>query len=820
MSDPSALDYRVDEIRELFRCVAVLREGPTEAEYVGRLRELCPCVGSWRRLIAAIPLDKLSFHLEAGVQRTDVVRALSAWCRAFPRHAEQASGDVAEVHGFLSVLLITLITMEEGARSPDQPRDLPPDGAEQDGVDPRTPDRHDCAGTCRALMALPSVRSALLALYAPEDSDSASVVQSDPARQRNAIEEWERLPTDSLTFHRHGSTSFILRGSPGTSAGRQREFALKCVLLPYANVPVIASRTESYAADHDSRDSGGRVVRHMAQVWASTTRWILMDFVEGVTLSEEIERLKRDLPLPRQGRRAKRVGPPSGNVRLDLIRMLGLPLLAAMSELDRGGKRHEDLSPTNIIVRRRVGSGDRHDYDVTFIDFGRNYLYTRLVGGHEGPDGTFVAPEVRNNDDGLASADLYSLGRILIALGDVGENGDGTIPDRFYGQAPLIARVIEDLIDRKVERRLLIFGAEGGHGDVYGSLRVVLKQELDVTQAELVSDSGLREYAVPCEKESLSSSVKSLFPLSRESRKRRRIYEVRREQGVLDDPRRSMYARWLLVFSLLSALNYFITASVCISWFWRDIGFDVLSPPIQSVLRLIGVNSDGIPFIDQLRAPDYHVGAVEANLPARMIGFSFALAGARYYQNIFAGLTTRVARSPALDGTAGLVVTEVAMRTMAVWSSWLILGSNLVQVRWWPLATAIGYSGVLIANVSSARFATRYLTMARSSGLSTVPPGHQKITGLDGYRQWGPSMFFYSVSVWVFAVLIYIGVLKDVYVYAMIVVVVNIGMFYIIKTGANALDIRTGLNRCFLAAERLRYEKEREVPPVAVGALR
>ena len=29
------------------------------------------------------------------------------------------------------------------------------------------------------------------------------------------------------------------------------------------------------------------------------------------------------------------------------------------------------------------------------------------------------------------------------------------------------------------------------------------------------------------------------------------------------------------------------------------------------------------------------------------------------------------------------------------------------------------------------------------------------------------------------------------------------------KCGINALDIRTGLNRCFLAAERLRYEADR-----------
>ena len=539
-----------------------------------------------------------------------------------------------------------------------------------------------------------------------------------------------------------------------------------------------------------------------------------MDFVEGVTLAEEIERLKRNPPMPGQGRCVRRV-PLAGNVRLDLIRMLGLPLLGALGELHRVGKQHDDLSPTNIIVRRRASVDDRYEYDVTFIDFGRNYLYTRVVGGRDGPDATFVAPEVRSNEDDVVRADLYSLGRILIALGGVGENRDGTIPDRFYGQAPLIARVIEDLIDEKSERRLLVFGPVSKAGDIYGCLLEVLKQELEVTQAELEPDSGLREYAVPCAKESLGSSFSSLFPLSRESQKKRRIYKVRKEQSVLSDPRRSMHARWLLVFSALAAFNYFISAFVCISWFWRDIGIDILSPPLQVGLRLIGVDYNGVPIIDGLRQPDYQLGQVEENFPARMVGLSFALVGARYYQNIFSGLTTRVARSSALDGDTSRIVTEVAMRTMAIWSSWLILAANLVQVRWWALATAIGYTGVLMANVSSARFATKYLTMAREYGLSTVPPPHQKITGLDSFQQWGPGMFLYAMAVWVFAILIHVGVLKDVYVYATLVAFINVGLLYIIKTGANALDIRTGLNRCFLAAERLRYEKEQGVSRAA-----
>jgi serine/threonine protein kinase len=812
VSEPPIRDpaSSADQVRKLFKNVIALRDNISEPELVDRLRELCPTLDSWRRLISAIPIGKLSFQLEVGIQRAEAVRLLSSWCRSFI--AEDLDREVAEIHGFLAVLLITLITMEEGPASSTGSHNDALDSKFGDVAGKRVVSRHNCEEICRALTRIPSVRSALLDLYAPTDSTHVSLSSVDPDK-KNAIDRWKCLQEDSLDFHCHGSTSFILRGLPDWPTRGRIKFALKCVLLPYSTIPVIASKTESYTTDHDSLDDEGSAVRHMAQVWASTTQWILMDFVEGVTLSEEIERLKRNLSRSYRGRRGQRV-PLEGNVRLDLIRILGLPLLGALAELHRAGKRHDDLSPTNIIVRCRTDEDGRFEYDVTFIDFGRNYLHMQVIAGHEGPDTTFVAPEVRGNDDDLTSADLYSLGRILIALGDVGDNRDGTIPDRFYGQAPLIARVIEDLIDEKPQRRLLIFGNLSKAGDIYGCLQKILKQELDVTQAELEPDSGLRERAVPYENESLGSSLKSLFPLSRESQKRRRIYKVRKEQSVLSEPRRSMHARWLLVFSALAAFNYLITTFVCISWFWRDVGIDILSPPIQVVLRLMGVDSSGVPIIDGLRQSDYRLGLLAENFPARMVGLSFALAGARYYQNIFSGLTTRVARSPALNGAISRFVTEVTMRTMAVWSSWLILAANLVQVRWWGLATAVGYTGVLMANVTSARFATKYLIMARENGLSTVPPRHQTITGLDGYRQWGQSMFIYSIAVWVFAVLIYAGVLKDVYVYAAIVAIVNVGLFYVIKTGANALDIRTGLNRCFLAAERLRYEKEQGVSRV------
>lgn len=786
MGEPKSVTTSTSALRQIFRDIMALDHGQADRARLLRIRRLCPGVEEWRALLSAIPLDKLSFQLEVGVQRDAAIEALADWCPEFGTGFETGFGTGfetagsddrihTETHGYLSILLITLITMSDGAAA----------------------GSHDCERLCGKLMDGAGVGDALLALYAPTSDEC-------PAGSQRA-EEWGRVTETTLQFHRHGSTSFIVSGVTRQSQGRRAKFALKCVLFPYSNVPVIANKTRTYADDHNSMDVDGRPVEHMVGVWASTSRWILMDFARGNTLAEEIERVKSTPP-----RRAVRYrGAPSmaGSVRLDLLRRLGMPLLTALAELHARGKHHEDLSPTNIIVWRRDPSEGGPEYDLTFIDFGRNYLHVGAMGGHEDTQADFAAPEVRNNAEDVARADLYSLGRLLIRLGDVGVNRDGTIPDPFYSQAPLVARLIEDLIDERPDRRLLVFNTTWTSDNVYLALRRILEQELDVTQAELVHNAESRYTAIPSDRQSLAALF-SIIPPSREPRKRRRVYRLRREQGTLNDPRRSMYARWLLSFSVASSIVYVLTFGASAYWFLRDIGVGITNPADEIVLRLIGGNPNFLPVIDNLRHADYHIGDLGQNFPARLIGLTFAMAGVRYYQNILGGLTTRVAHSPALPGLPLRIGTEFAIRVMAVWPLWLILGANLVEVRWWPLCSAIGYSWVIPCNVLTARCATKYLKLARQRGLSTVPPEHQKLNGLESFKQWAPTISLYSMVVWVLAIFIQIGVLHDVYVYALFVAVVNVGLLYVIKTGTDAPNIRTGLNRCFFAAERLRYEAE------------
>ena len=87
----------------------------------------------------------------------------------------------------------------------------------------------------------------------------------------------------------------------------------------------------------------------------------------------------------------------------------------AIDSLAKSGRAHEDLTPSNIVLRNRLDGGR----SVVLIDLGRNYLYTRLIGVHGNVEAKFVAPEVRD-DKASSNADIYSAGMLTAELLDPG----------------------------------------------------------------------------------------------------------------------------------------------------------------------------------------------------------------------------------------------------------------------------------------------------------------------------------------------------------------------------------------------------------------
>jgi serine/threonine protein kinase len=175
-------------------------------------------------------------------------------------------------------------------------------------------------------------------------------------------------------------------------------------------------------------------VTHLVRVWACSSSWILMDFIDGPNLREYL---------------AER--PARRSVRFGLLEKLGPALFRAMDDLDRCQFRHGDLSPSNIILQ----TGPDGTVSFKLIDLGINYLYSHTVAGQDGPDSLFVAPEVRSGATSRVT-DLFSLGQLLIAIGAGSPSRDLTVPDMFYADSPIMARFLEDLVDLNPVNRLLM----------------------------------------------------------------------------------------------------------------------------------------------------------------------------------------------------------------------------------------------------------------------------------------------------------------------------------------------------------------------------
>ena len=319
---------------------------------------------------------------------------------------------------------------------------------------------------------------------------------------------------DNCHLHRIGTTSVILActSTDPHDSGRPRRIALKCLLPRYLGVQAIRERTEGYMREHQLTES-----TVVPWVYGSTQSWIALEFIDGDTLAE---RLERD---PAPTRRAFASDEAFVKARLEYaaerrlkkadvvaVRRYGLAVLTAMSQLSAHHRHHGDLSPTNIIVVSREASTD---VEVRLIDLGESYAIAERVGSSEAiaRASLYVAPELmKDRAHADWRCDLYSLGIIMLEAAakrpirkeDVdteldrlwrGERG-GRVPgqrmrirraakksaaERDWDGVPGYARIIEDLVDEDPARRLVLCSDKTQAG-AYEYLSRLLRQESQV----------------------------------------------------------------------------------------------------------------------------------------------------------------------------------------------------------------------------------------------------------------------------------------------------------------------------------------------------
>nr|WP_272918083.1 hypothetical protein [Actinomadura rayongensis] len=573
------------------------------------------------------------------------------------------------------------------------------------------------------------------------------------ARRDLAESQWNDLDLESLTFYRRGTTSFLLRGRTRLL---NDSVVVKCLIYPYTAIAPVSEECENYQAKYHFDQA-----RFVPRLRASSPKWVIMDFVPGPTLREYVTEHRPQ-------------NPESVTVDLQLVREVSVAILTALDELDRNGLQHLDLTPSNIIL----GLEGDHVDQVTLIDMGKNHLYSRSVGLLEGPESIFVAPEIKRDGAGNFLADIYSLGLVVCWLADRAGFSGPVVPDVLYQQLPPLARFIDDMVDRDPRKRLLLADQEEIGSSRFRYIKQALIEEIDILEkADRVKPADERW-------------LLAIVDLYR-SRQPFRQYQIWHEERRRPN-RHSRYAGWLLAWSAVCAANWYLVTAVVFIWTLRYWGVDSLPPAADVAGRLTG--DKGFPVVDGLRAADYQLGFSSENVQTLVLALSFGLVATKYYQSIYANLTTR-----SLPGIKSALC-EFFMRFNSCWVGGPILVAVLVNPAWWPWCAAIGYFGVALNDLFSHLVATGAIRRG-SSEFSSIPAHTRHI--LRSHGEWWRTMTMYSLLLFLVAYCLSRGIIGDWWVYAAGIALVNVLKLYMSNTCRLAPLTRGALARSFAAGERL-----------------
>jgi len=597
------------------------------------------------------------------------------------------------------------------------------------------------------------------------------------------------LDLAGATVHRLGTTSFILRCEKNDNT--RDTIALKCLLYPYTRNRQIAEATLRYATDYAPKEAGAKA--HMPRVYGSGRRWVEMDFVEGCTLAEVLDDLRREPAAAR------------GHVRLDLVRRYGLPLLTALAEVPVA---HLDLAPTNIIVSELTG-GDEPEASIRvhLVDFGRNYLLSHDVGSGrlDAAQVRFVAPEVLHAHGNVVTGaeDLFSVGQILLALAGLGAGYGGFLSMKLYEEAPFLAPIVEDLVDFDPAARLLLVEAEAadvrpsGRQATYRDLRRRLAGALDA-QEKLATMSPTLGAAKTADGP-LGRLAAALGSIAFLAGPVRRPLEFVRVAGLLP-PRRDcdpVAARYRYLFWFLAACSlgwYCLLAIISGDLVYRILGTS-LFPDLPSVLRA------GWPPVDIHAVQAYYAGASAHTVDwpgvlGRLVVLSFGATAVRYYIDIFAPLTTT-----ALRVTPGRRPVEFVMRLTEVGAAPLLIVLYLWFLNDWLIGSAIATAWIALNNCLSWRLAARLA--ARGERALTTVAGSDLAQSLAAFSQWWSLMASYSALLLVFGFAVRAGVVGFTWVLAVLVIALNVLKLYRSNCGKLAPGVRASLLRAFVIGQRL-----------------
>lgn len=545
---------------------------------------------------------------------------------------------------------------------------------------------------------------------------------------------------DSLMLYKVGTTSIIIK--------IEEKYILKILKYRYRDNPRIRSATKGY------KDKFGDLINFAPNVHLSSDFFMIMDFIPGKTLREDIENAGQ-LNL-------KKIDDASNHI--SRIEKIITQLLEILHNLHEGDVSivHMDLNPDNVILRPTV---DQKDFNVVLIDFGYNYILQEKIGTTSQilTAQTSVAPELRDSPaKATGRADLYSFGMLFLFMitGKAGQLPDvDSQLDRIWQEYPEFGGLIESMIEAEPNNRL----PERLYTETdYEFLSRRLTSAFDLFRAsKLEAPHGWRKALANLP---ISGQYQKVFSLARQYK------------AVQDKPALALEIRRLLRYSIIAQFAHTVILAAAFFYLSDDFGLSDINQRFlfKRVREFLGII-------------DLSPGTWRENIWGRIVGITFSIVAVRYYQNIHSSVSARgISRW-----------TEFWLRFNSFCFAFPILWLMLIKPSHWPFCAFIGVLFVAINNYST--LATAKSSLQRVMNSLKLPISLSRLEEfLKLYDSYSLNSAIYSGTLLIAGLALVTGFAQDDELYALMVsFVINLGVMYITACTTKAPTIRGNLMRLY-----------------------
>lgn len=520
---------------------------------------------------------------------------------------------------------------------------------------------------------------------------------------------------------------------------------IKCLKLRYFDNPTIINDTENYNNNYGEFALEYNYVPRLLECKPSH---IIMICIEGKTLREYINAFKIDYFFS------------DDTPDMSKVITIWCQLCDILKALAQTGIHHLDLSPDNIMVDIEYIPGVDGYVPmpkVYLIDFGYNYLLGERIGTVSNllKAQLYISRELfeSNNltNEGKLLADVYSLGIILI---EILSNNELSTQKVHYeldkigrNYTPGLSQILEEMIDANPKTRMFQVDR---NAEIYEVIKKRIKTELEYFQESKKGIPGQNILIAYFE-----SPLKELF----------QFVHILINYKKYSKDRQKMLAIWKVI-------TYVIFIAIAIT-FWEK--------------TTASIKED----------------TWKINMPGYLVAISFAIPSLLYYKNIFG----------YVDAQKLSWFNELLLRCNSFVFCFPIFYALIKDPLSWAYCSAIGVFIVALSNWFNYKLVVESKN-AFIKAFSERSDPERFDDFIKEAKEWGLWMAIYSILLLLVGICTYspwisdesVFKLKDVWAYAIIVVIIN-SIMAISNCVTRAPAIRYGFIKSFMGYEKARLYK-------------